>query len=385
MPTLSIPAAAEGVLPAQMLEAAIATGVVGTQGGDRIPAGNIQPASLDLRLGPVAYRMRASFLPDRHTVAERMGEYLIDELSLQGKGAVLETNRPYLIPLKEHLDLPAGVRGKANPKSSTGRLDIFTRVIIDRGRRFDEIPPGYAGPLFLEVVPLSFAVRAVEGLALSQLRLSVGRSELSDEEIAKAHAAEPILRVGGRAIAPGDLELSNGLFLGLRLAGAPGGRVGYRARDNAPLLDLSRRPPWDPSPYWEEVHAEAGGRVILTPQRFYLLMSKEEVTVPPGLAAEMTAYDPTSGELRTHYAGFFDPAFGYERGGEGAGSKAALEVRAHEVPFAIEDGQRVCKLTFERMIEEPERLYGSESGSSYQGQEEALGKQFRKASPLRAT
>ncbi len=374
--SFALPTNAEGVLPGQMLEAAIVAGVIGTQGADRIPRDNLQPASLDLRLGSVAYRMRSSFLPDRHTVIERMGEHLIDELSLTGRGAVLETNRPYLIPLKECLDLPPTVRGKANPKSSTGRLDIFTRVITDRGRRFDEVRAGYRGPLYLEVVPLSFAVRVSEGLTLSQLRLAIGKSELSDEEIAKTHAKEPLLVADGRPLPAPELELSNGLFMGLGLSATPGARAGYRARDNAPLLDLTRPGPLDPSEYWEEVRVEQGGRIILTPQRFYLLMSKESVIVPPGLAAEMTAYDPTSGELRTHYAGFFDPAFGYERSGETNGSRAALEVRAHEVPFSIEDGQKVCKLTFERMLEEPERLYGSESNSSYQGQQEALGKHF---------
>lgn len=371
-----LPAGAQGVLPAHYLASAIDTGVIDA-GSFKIPASNIQPASLDLRLGEVAYRIRCSFLPDADTVERKVKDYIIDEISLHNEGVVLETNRPYLIPLKERLALPAEVRGKANPKSSTGRLDVFTRVITDGSHRFDEIAAGYEGGLYLEVVPLSFPVRVREDLTLNQLRLSVGRSELSDDEVRAFHREAPLLFRGDRPVADQDLALANGMFLSLDLhGGATGGRVGYRARDNAPLLDMTRSAAADPDRFWEPVIREDGGRIVLTPQRFYLLMSKEAVSIPPDLAAEMTAYDPTSGELRTHYAGFFDPGFGYDADGSFRGSRAALEVRAHEVPFMIEDGQRVCKLTFERMLERPTRLYGQSIGSSYQRQEETLGKHF---------
>jgi len=365
----------DGVLPSQHLLQAIDAGVI-SAGGFTIPRDNVQPASLDLRLGEVAYRIRCSFLPGRHTVEQRLKDYVIDELDLHREGAVLETNRPYLIPLKERLALPPGVRGKANPKSSTGRLDVFTRVITDSGHRFDEIRDGYEGGLYLEVVPLSFAIRVREDLALNQLRLSVGRPELSDDDLRAFHRDQPLLFDDGRPVPEDELALSNGLFLSLDLRGDASGRVGYRARDNAPLLDMTRAGALDPDAYWEHIRGEDGDRVVLTPQRFYLLMSDEAVTIPPSLAAEMMAYDPTSGELRTHYAGFFDPGFGYDEGGHFRGSRAALEVRAHDVPFMIEHGQRVCKLTFERMLEEPATLYGRGIGSSYQQQEETLGKHF---------
>jgi dCTP deaminase len=363
------------VLPSQYLAAAIDAGVI-SAGAFTVPRENLQPASLDLRLGEVAYRIRCSFLPGRHSVERRVKDYVIDELDLHREGAVLETNRPYLIPLKERLALPEGVRGKANPKSSTGRLDVFTRVITDGSYRFDEIRDGYTGNLYLEVVPLSFAIRVREDLSLNQLRLSVGRPELSDDALRAFHADRPLLFTGGEPVPDADLAIHDGLFLSLDLRGDPSGRVGYRARDNAPLLDMTRVGGLDPEAYWEHIRAEEGERVVLTPQRFYLLMSEEAVTIPPGLAAEMTAYDPTSGELRTHYAGFFDPGFGYDPTGGFTGSRAALEVRAHDVPFMIEHGQRVCKLTFERMLEEPATLYGQGIGSSYQQQSETLGKHF---------
>jgi len=371
-----LPPGKEGVLPSQHLAAAIDAGVV-SAGGFTIPRDNIQPASLDLRLGEVAYRIRCSFLPGRHSVDHRVKDYVIDELDLHREGAVLETNRPYLIPLKERLSLPADVAGKANPKSSTGRLDVFTRVITDGSDRFDEIAPGYSGNLYLEVVPLSFAIRVREDLSLNQLRLSVGRPELTDHELRDFHRRQPLLFRHGEPVPDADLAVDDGLFLSLDLRGDRSGRrVGYRARDNAPLLDMTRVGGLDPDAYWEHVKAEEGDRVVLTPQRFYLLMSDESVTIPPDMAAEMMAYDPTSGELRTHYAGFFDPGFGYDEAGLFRGSRAALEVRAHDVPFMIEHGQRVCKLTFERMLEAPATLYGRGIGSSYQQQEQTLGKHF---------
>jgi dCTP deaminase len=372
---------ADGVLPSQCLEKAVELDML-YAGKYRVPPSSVQPASVDLRLGDVAYRMRCSFLPDRREVAVKLKEFAEDELPLDRGGTVLETNRPYLIPLIEGLRLPGEVSGKANPKSSTGRLDVFTRVITDGGSRFDEIRPGYRGPLYLEVVPLSFAVKVREELALNQLRLSVGGSRLTDDEIRELHEREPILFRDGKPVPAGELVTSNGLFLSLDLRGEEGGRVGYRGRENARVLDMARTEPYRWEDYWDPVIREEGDRVVLAPGRFYLLLSQEAVRIPPGYAAEMSAYDPTSGELRTHYAGFFDPGFGFDPDGAIQGSRAALEVRAHDVPFMIEQRQPICKLSFERMAAIPKRLYGESIGSSYQGQTDTLGKHFRReASP----
>jgi dCTP deaminase len=375
---LSLHPTAEGVLPGQLLERAIRAGYIDA-GRFKIPDANVQPASLDLRLGERALRIRCSFLPGTDSVERKLKDYILDEIDLRGGGAMLESRRPYLIELKERLDLPAGLRGKANPKSSTGRIDVFTRVITDYSDRFDEVASGYSGPLYLEVVPLSFAVRVKEDLTLNQLRLSMGRPRLHDEEVRQAHLAEPILFRDGEPVPVDELVLSNGLFLGLDLRGDEQGQVGYRARGSAPLLDLTAGGEIDPRPFWDPVYREEGDRLVLSPKRFYLLMSDESVSIPPDLAAEMTAYDPTSGELRTHYAGFFDPGFGFDPLGSFRGSRAALEVRAHDVPFMVENGQSVCKLTFERMLEEPTALYGTGIGSSYQQQVETLSRYFRRS------
>ena len=375
--SLGLPEDAEGVLPAQALQRAVDLGFIDS-GEYRIQKGAIQPASIDLRLGEVAYRMRCSFLPDRRPVDVKLKEFVIDELDLRRDGAVLETNRPYLVPLVESLHLPREVRGKANPKSSTGRLDVFTRIITDHSFRFDEIRPGYEGPLYLEVVPLSFTVRVKQGLALNQLRLAVGQSRLTDEEIHQAHSTDPLLFRDGEPVLDGDLATADGLFLGLDLHGDASGRVGYRAKDYAPVIEMSSQGRYEWEDYWDPVQREDGDRTVLAPGHFYLLLSEEAVRIPPGFAAEMAAYDPTSGELRTHYAGFFDPGFGFDPAGGFQGSRAALEVRAHDVPFMIEHGQRVCKLTFERMAQAPSVLYGDAIGSAYQGQTDTLGKHFKR-------
>jgi dCTP deaminase len=369
-------AGAQGVLPSQLLVEAISAGWVQAEGG-AIPESNIQPGSIDLRLGHYAYATQFSFLPGHQTVAQKLAGVKVEEIDLR-RGAVLEIRRPYLVPLVETLQLPALVRAKANPKSSTGRLDVFTRVITDRSYLFDEIAPGYKGQLWVEIVPLSFAVRVQSGLALNQLRLMAGRSQLSDEELWAVHQSEPLLYVNGRPAAKDEFATSNGLFLSLDLKGAPGGWVGYRAKRHAPLLDMSKVAEYRSRDYWETVRAERGGRVVLDEDRFFLLLSEEAVKVPPELACEMIAYDPTRGELRTHYAGFFDPGFGYDRAGSLRGSRAALEVRAHDVPFLIDHGQHVCKLTFERMVCEPAKLYGDDIGSNYQGQVDTLSKHFRR-------
>ncbi len=373
--SLGLPEGAQGVLPSQALERAVAAGIVDA-GDYRIPASSIQPASIDLRLGEVAYRIRCSFLPDNRPVETKLKEFVVDELDLRRDGAVLETNRPYLIPLLESLDLPPDLRGRANPKSSTGRLDVFTRVITDQSFRFDEIRAGYQGPLWLEVVPLSFTVRVKQGLALNQLRLSTGPARLTDEEIVALHREQPLLWRDGAPVTDDHVATADGLFLGLDLKGDENGRVGYRAKDFAPPLEMSRTG-YDWEGYWDPVRREDGDRIILAPEHFYLLLSDEAVSIPPGYAAEMAAYDPTSGELRTHYAGFFDPGFGFDAAGGAHGSRAALEVRAHDVPFMIEHRQRVCKLSFERMVEPPTVLYGEGIGSSYQRQTDTLSKHFR--------
>lgn len=377
MSLLDLPEGARGVLPSQMISEAVGAGYLDA-GEFKVPAASVQPASLDLRLGDRAYRLRCSFLPDTETVDTKMKPLVIDELDLRDDGAVLEPNRPYLIPLLERLALPEHLRARANPKSSTGRLDVFTRVITDHSYRFDEVTPGYQGPLYLEVVPLSFAVRVRQGLALNQLRLVIGRSQLTDGELRDEHSRNPLLFRDGAGLPEAALATADGLFLSLDLRGDKDRRVGYRAKPNTPRIVVADIGTHRVEEYWEPVLREDGDRIVLDPERFYLLLSEEGVQVPPHLAAEMTAFDPTAGELRTHYAGFFDPGFGYAHDATLAGSRAALEVRAHDVPFMIEHGQRVCKLTYERMLDVPERLYGADVGSNYQGQIDTLSKHFQR-------
>jgi len=372
-----------GVLPSQMIASATKDGWIAASDGTDIPDENIQPASLDLRLGSVAYRLRCSFLPDNEPVEEALRRYKADRAVSIRQGFVLEQGRPYLIPLVEQLDLPDEVRAKANPKSSTGRLDIFTRVISDNSFMFDEVPAGYCGRLYLEVVSRTFPIRVWPGLSLNQLRLLVGQTSLSDDEIRELHGDVPLLFRDGLARRPDEIAVNNGLFMALDL-GRPVGHelVGYRAKEDTTVIDLSQVNFYPARKFWDKVLSEPsehGARIILTAEKFYLLLSQDSLRIPPDYAAEMTAYDPTSGELRTHYAGFFDPGFGDDTSRpESPGSRAALEVRAHDVPFAIEHGQNICKLSFDRMSERPDRLYGAMLDSNYQGQEVALSKHFRR-------
>jgi len=330
----------------------------------------IQPASLDLRLGAKAYRVRASFLPGpRSTVTDKLERLKLHEIDL-ANGAVLETGCVYIVPLIERLDLPDGVSASANPKSSTGRLDIFTRVMADRAQEFDKIEAGYSGPLFMEVSPRTFPIVVRSGSRLSQIRFRAGGASLSEKELANLHAAEQLVAADHANISGGGIALS------VDLAGGPDGLAGYRGKHHTEVVDVDVKAAHDILDFWEPIYIRGDRSLILDPDEFYILVSREAVHVPPLYAAEMTPFDPLVGEFRVHYAGFFDPGFGHSGAG-GKGSRAVLEVRSHEVPFILEDGQIVGRLVYEHMLNRPRALYGSDLGSNYQAQGLKLSKHFR--------
>lgn len=355
----------DGVLPSQTLRWMIATGAIGA--ATEIGAGQIQPASLDLRLGDVAYRVRASFLTGRNRkVLDRIEEFRMHQVDLT-KGAVLEKGCVYVVPLMEHLKLPASVSAVANAKSSTGRLDLLTRTITDGGVEFDRIPAGYDGPLYAEICPRSFSVLVRPGMRLNQIRFRSGHAALSDAELVTLHARDPL--VDGLPV------ISDGLGFSVDLRPAESDLLGYRAKPHTGLIDLDRIAAYDPAEYWEEVRSREG-RIILDPGAFYILVSREAVTIPPDHAAEMAPYMAVAGEFRVHYAGFFDPGFGH-RSANGSGSRGVLEVRCHEAPFVLEHAQVVGRLVYERMAQVPDTLYGAGLQSNYQGQGLKLSKHFR--------
>ncbi len=353
-----------GVLPDSALRSLIARGAIAAD--LPVTAAQVQPASLDLRLGRTAWRIRASFLAGHgRSVQDRLATFAMHQMDLS-QGAVLEKGCVYLIPLMERLTLPAGLSGVANAKSSTGRLDLLTRTITDSGTEFDRIAEGYHGPLFAEVCPRSFSVLVRPGMRLNQLRLRDGHATLTDDALRALHAATPL--VDGPAVIDGGL----GFSVDLRL---PGQVAGYRAKPHSGVIDLDRIAHYPAAQFWEPVVAE-DGQVILDPGAFYILVSREAVTIPPTHAAEMAPYLAMAGEFRVHYAGFFDPGFGWGPAG-GAGSRGVLEVRCHEAPFVLEHGQVVGRLVYERMAAVPDRLYGTGIASNYQGQGLKLAKQFR--------
>jgi len=370
----------KGILPDRMIERLAASGGI-LPSTDFVPD-QIQPASLDLRLGEVAFRVRASFLPGSTTVAQRIDELKLHEFALTD-GAVLETGCVYIVPLLESLALPDDISAAANPKSSTGRLDVFTRVIADEMRGFDRIEPGYHGPLYAEISPLTFPVLVREGSRLSQIRFRRGHALLGAEALRALHAREGLVdraeAVMGDGIAV-SVDLSGG---GLRPNPPPragegrgGGIVGYRAKRHTAVIEVERRAAYDVADFWEPIVARSDQSLILDPDEFYILASTEAVQVPPDYAAEMVPFDPLVGEFRVHYAGFFDPGFGYAGAG-GLGARAVLEVRSREVPFILEHGQIVGRLVYEHMLARPDRLYGTDIGSNYQAQGLKLSKHFR--------
>ena len=336
----------------------------------------IQPSSIDLRLGHEAYRVRASFLAaGSATVTSKLEQYRMHTIDLT-RPAVLEKGCVYIVPLQEELSLPADISGKANPKSSTGRLDIFTRLITDEGRQFEIVPSGYKGRLYAEVVPRTFSVVVRQGERLSQLRLFQGEYRPSDQLLRNLESVEALVFHPDESRA--EAEIQNGLRLSVDLEGIDGSSViGYRARRNAPLVDLARIQYYNPAEFWEPIYRNETKTLILDTEDFYILASREKVRIPAMYAAEMVPYDPTIGEFRIHYAGFFDPGFGYGSAGEISGTRAVLEVRSHEVPFIMEDGQVVASLVFEELLERPRVLYGEGIGSSYQRQGLKLSKHFK--------
>ena len=354
-----------GVLPDHSIRDLIASGAIAAD--PAVMDAQVQPASLDLRLGQVAYRVRASFLAGAgRRVADRLEEFEMHRVNLRD-GAVLEKGCVYVVPLAERLALPAGVTAVANAKSSTGRLDLLTRTITDGGTEFDRIPEGYTGPLYAEVCPRSFSVLVREGQRLNQIRFRSGQAVLSDAELTALHAAEPLV--------DGTPVISEGLGFSVDLLPKSGTLVGYRAKPHTGVVDLDRIGHYSAREFWEEVHAD-DGRIILDPGAFYILVSREAVTIPPDHAAEMAPYLAMVGEFRVHYAGFFDPGFGHAAAG-GMGSRGVLEVRCHEAPFVLEHGQVVGRLVYEKMSARPARLYGAGIASNYQGQGLKLAKQFR--------
>ena len=361
-----------GLFPSQRIRRLIEDGIV--RAAEPIEADQIQPASLDLRLGARAWRVRASFLAGSgHSVAERLARFGMHQIDLS-KGAVFERGCVYVVELMEGLDLPPGIAAFANPKSSIGRLDVFTRLITDRGTAFDRVDEGYRGPLYAEVAPRTFSIVARAGSRLSQLRFRDGAPALDAETLRGLQADQGL--VGGRATIRDDATGAIGVSLDLEGEGE-GDLVGWRARKFAGLIDVDLKNHYDPLDFWEPIRANPRSPFILDPEDFYILVTRETVLVPADHAAEMIAYDTLSGEFRVHYAGFFDPGFGAD-GGPG-GSRAVLEVRSHEVPFLIEHGQLVGWLKYERLAETPDVLYGQGMGSNYQGQKLRLAKHFRRA------
>jgi|ERR1035441_589196 dCTP deaminase len=363
-----------GILPAQKIQQLIDVGSITSEAN--VDDEQIQPASLDLRLGAVAYEITASFLPRAtSTVLQRVSELVRETIDLTVP-TVLAAGRVYIVPLMERLSLPAQVGGRGNPKSTMGRLDVFTRLLTDYGEEFDRIAPGYRGGLYIEIAPQSFSVIVSRGLRMYQARFVKGRPRPSDNTLRELNDEGTLVFDEDQAR---DAVIQNGLRISVDLIGdGSTDPIGYVSRKDAPPIDLQLFNHYDPAAYWKPI-TPVGGRIALSPTEFYLLVSKERICVKPEFAAELVPFDPSMGEFRVHYAGFFDPGFGYAANQIG-GARAVLEVRVYGLPFLLEDGQIIGRLVFERLQAIPTKVYGLQIGSSYQNQGLALSKQFKRPS-----
>jgi len=377
----------QGILPYQDIKQLIVNRAI--TASQAIEDRQIQPASLDLRLGRKAYRLISSFLPELSAISSRLNvldfyqsDLVMYEMDLTD-GAILEKGHVYLVPLLETLKLPKTLRARANPKSTTGRLDVFTRIVTDLNAGFDEIRAGYQGPLFLEVVPRSFAIKVRTGQSLNQIRFVLGEATVTDAALQTIHSKSPLLYHNSAPRKPlgrREFRAERGLFLRIDLKGEDrtgSNIIGYRAKKNSHVIDLAKVGHYAAADFWEPLHRHRHDSLLLEPEEFYILASKERIRVPAGYAAEMVAYEAACGELRTHYAGFFDPGFGYGAEGEIKGTQVVLEVRPHDVPFLIHDGQTFFKVVYDRMLDVPSQLYGTTLGSSYQRQALTLSKHFK--------
>ncbi len=372
----------EGILPAQEIRELINNGKI--RSGVPISDEQIQPASIDLRLGDKAYRIQASFLPSgKSLIGPKIRELALEEIDLS-QPALLRPGNVYIAQTKEYLALPPDMGGKANPKSTTGRLDIFTRLLTEGYQLFEVVPKGYRGDLYVEIFPRTFPIIVRAGTKLNQLRLFRGEPQFDDEQLKKlAQKRHLVYENGGD---PNKAVIQQGLRLFLDLSGRAGSIVAYKAKETDVPIDLAKVAAYDVEEFWQPIHAQdLNGSLVLRPGEFYLMASKDRVSVPPDYAAEMESYDPSIGEFTVHYAGFFDPGFGHGLSGEIKGTNAVLEVRAHEVPILLEDGREIGRLMYHKMADRPDKVYGAHIGSSYQQQGLSLSKQFKKISPTKVT
>ena len=357
-----------GILNDEQISSLFADGFLSSE--KTLDDDQIQPASLDLRLGKVAWRVRASFLPGKDaTVQDKLDRFSLHKIDLTN-GAVLETGCVYIVPVLEHFALPDSISASANPKSSTGRLDIFTRVIADRSQQFDMVHSGYHGPLYVEISPRTFPIVARTGSRLSQVRFRNGDALLNREQLLALHESETLVAAEVPSID------TRGIAMSIDLTGDDAGLVGYRGKRHTGVVDVDKKAACAILDYWEPIYNRGSRDIVLDPDEFYILVSREAVHVPPHYAAEMVPFDPLVGEFRVHYAGFFDPGFGHVAAG-GAGARAVLEVRSHEVPFILEHGQIVGRLVYEKMLKRPSALYGADLKSNYQAQGLKLSKHFK--------
>ncbi len=363
-----------GTLPDEGIAALIEAEAIAS--GSGIDGTQVQPASLDLSLGEAAWWMPGSVLPlpgePVEALLERFARCRLD----LSRPEVFVRGQVYVVRLDERLALPEGLAAYANGKSSIGRIDVQTRVLTDENPRYDKVPPGYRGPLYLEVIPKSFDIRVRAKDRLNQAIFYRDRRRLGAAALAEVHGRCPLVRAPGEGLA--GFRRNSGLLLTLDLEQPV---VGWVAKRSLEPIDLAQVHFHDPSEYFDPIPKPRRGALFLSREAFYIFSTHERVVVPPELAAEMLPYDTSAGEFRAHYAGFFDPGFGWGAAGELGGTPAVLEVRPYEDDLLVRHRQPVCKMAFEQLTAAPRQLYGQ--GQSHYAEQRGprLSKYFEEISP----
>ena len=334
---------------------------------NKYTSSQIQPSSLDLTLSEECYEIEASFLSPNHNIRDKLNNIINKKIDLN-EVYIFKKNITYIVRLNEKLNLKNDIFGKCNPKSSTGRLDIFCRAILNFSDEYEKIPLNYNGEIFLEITPRSFNIALIKGDSLNQMRLIYQNHDyVDDESLHNFHNIDPIIfdEFGNTNVA----DISSGLKISVDLKKI-NKTSAYIAKDNAPVLHYDKINSHKVADFWDTIKTK-DDYLIIKPGKFYILKSKQKIRIPKTMAGEMKPYDTGIGDFRVHYAGFFDPGFG-----DPFGSYAVLEVKTNEVPFILNDGQVIAKIQYEKLNKETKVVYGSNIKSNYQNQELALSKHF---------
>jgi len=324
----------------------------------------IQPSSIDLSLSDECYEIKTSFLSPDSKVRDKLNKIYSKKINLK-TSKIFKKNKTYIVRLNETLHLNNSISGHCNPKSSTGRLNIFCRTILDYCDEYEKIPKNYNGEIFLEITTRSFDIKISKGDKLNQMRLRKKTNNyLNDKDLKKINKRNALIFTNKKNIIENGLRISVDLSNDNKICA-------YVAKKTSLNINFSKISFYEIKKFWKPLKP-VNNSLIIEKNKFYILKSREKIRIPSNLAGEMIPYDTGIGDFRAHYAGFFDPGFGDPKG-----SYAVLEVKTNELPFILEDGQTIARIKYEKLNKKTFLVYGSIINSNYQNQKLALSKHFK--------